>query len=62
MKAANVEVEPHWPALFAKAFTATGVKAKDLLVGAAAGAPAGAPVAAAPAAPAAGFLLFFFFF
>ena len=52
LKAANVEVEPHWPALFAKAFTATGAKPKDLLVGAASGAHAAAPVAAA--APAAG--------
>ena len=55
LKAANVEVEPHWPALFAKAFTATGAKPKDLLVGAASGAHAAAPVAAAAAAaPAAG--------
>ena len=57
LKAANVEVEPYWPGLFAKALE--GVNVKDLItnigsgVGAApaAGGAAAAPVAAAAAAP-----------
>lgn len=58
-----MEVEPHWPALFAKAFTASGAKPKDLLVGAAASGAAGAHVAAAPAAaPAAGSFINLFSF
>lgn len=58
LKAANVDVEPYWPGLFAKALE--GVNVKDLItkIGsgagaapAAAAAPAGgAPAAAAPAA------------
>lgn len=56
MKAANVEVEPYWPSLFAKALD--GINVKDLItsigsgVGAAPAAGAAAPAAAA-AAPAA---------
>ncbi|EEB12244.1 acidic ribosomal protein P1, putative [Pediculus humanus corporis] len=57
LKAANVDIEPYWPGLFAKALE--GVSIKDLItnVGASAGAaPAAAGVAAAeaPAAAAAG--------
>jgi len=50
LKAANVQFEPIWPTLFAKALT--GVNVKDLItkVGSAA---AAAPAAAAAAAPAA---------
>jgi large subunit ribosomal protein LP1 len=51
LKAANYEVEPYWPGLFANALE--GVKVKDLIsnIGAGAAAPAAAaPVAAAPAA------------
>lgn len=55
LKAANVEVEPYWPGLFAKALE--GVNVKDLItnIGSGAGAaPAGAAApAAAEAAPAA---------
>ena len=49
LKAANVDVEPIWPSLFAKALT--GINIKDLItnVGSAA---AAAPAAAAPAAAA----------
>uniref|UniRef100_T1GDU0 Large ribosomal subunit protein P1 n=1 Tax=Megaselia scalaris TaxID=36166 RepID=T1GDU0_MEGSC len=54
LKAANVDVEPYWPGLFAKALE--GVNVKDLItnigsgVGAAPAAAAGAPAAgAAPA-------------
>lgn len=56
MKAANVDVEPYWPGLFAKALE--GVNVKDLItnigsgVGAAPAAGA-APSAAAAVAPAA---------
>ena len=57
LKAANVDVEPYWPGLFAKALE--GVNIKDLItkigsgVGAApAAAAAAAPAAAAPAAAA----------
>lgn len=56
LKAANVDVEPYWPGLFAKALE--GVNVKDLItnigsgVGAAGPAAAGAPAAAAAAAPA----------
>jgi len=54
LKAANVQFEPIWPTLFARAVT--GVNVKDLLTkvgSAAAAAPAAAPAAAAAAAPAA---------
>jgi large subunit ribosomal protein LP1 len=50
LKAANVQFEPIWPTLFAKALT--GVNVKDLVtkVGSAAPAAPAAPAAAAPAA------------
>lgn len=54
MKAANVEVEPYWPGLFAKALE--GVNIKELItnigsgVGAAPVGAAAAPAADAPAA------------
>jgi len=51
LKAANVQFEPIWPTLFAKALT--GVNVKDLITkvgSAAASAPAGPAAAAAPAA------------
>ncbi|XP_050513337.1 60S acidic ribosomal protein P1 [Diabrotica virgifera virgifera] len=55
LKAANVEVEPYWPGLFAKALE--GVNIKDLITnigsGVGGGAPAGGASAAAPAAAAA---------
>lgn len=57
MKAANVDVEPYWPGLFAKALE--GINVKDLItnigsgVGAAPASAAAAPAAAAAAAPAA---------
>jgi large subunit ribosomal protein LP1 len=54
LKAANVQFEPIWPTLFARAVT--GVNVKDLLTkigSAAAAAPAAAPAAAAASAPAA---------
>lgn len=55
LKAANVDVEPYWPGLFAKALE--GVNIKDLITNIGSGvgaAPAGgaAPAAAAPAAAA----------
>lgn len=53
LKAANVDVEPYWPGLFAKALE--GVNVKDLITNIGSGvgaAPAGAAVAAAPAAAA----------
>lgn len=56
MKAANVEVEPYWPGLFAKALE--GVNIKELItkigsgVGAAPAGGAAAPAAGAPAAAA----------
>lgn len=46
MKAANVEVEPYWPGLFAKALE--GVNVKDLITNIGSGV-GGAPAAAAPA-------------
>lgn len=46
MKAANVDVEPYWPSLFAKALE--GVNVKDLITNIGSGAGAGA--AAAPGA------------
>ncbi|EDS34738.1 acidic ribosomal protein P1 [Culex quinquefasciatus] len=56
LKAANVDIEPYWPGLFAKALE--GINVKDLItnigsgVGSGGGAPAagGAAAAAAPAA------------
>lgn len=50
LKAANVDVEPYWPGLFAKALE--GVNVKDLITNIGSGAGA-APAAAAPAAAAA---------
>ncbi|CAD7079755.1 unnamed protein product [Hermetia illucens] len=55
LKAANVDVEPYWPGLFAKALE--GINVKDLItsigsgVGAAPAGGAAAPAAAAAAAP-----------
>lgn len=51
MKAANVDVEPYWPGLFAKALE--GVNVKDLItnIGSGVGAAPAAPAAAAAAAP-----------
>ncbi|CAG9840060.1 unnamed protein product [Diabrotica balteata] len=55
LKAANVEVEPYWPGLFAKALE--GINIKDLITnigsGVGGGASAGGASAAAPAAAAA---------
>lgn len=54
LKAANVDVEPYWPGLFAKALE--GVNAKDLITSLGSGVgsgPAGGAPAAAAAAPAA---------
>jgi len=54
LKAANVDVEPYWPGLFAKALE--GVNVRDLITNIGSGvgaAPAGAAPAAAAAAPAA---------
>ena len=53
LKAANYEVEPYWPGLFANALE--GVKVRDLItnIGSGAAAPAAAAPAAAAAAPAA---------
>lgn len=54
LKAANVEVEPYWPGLFAKALE--GINVKDLItnIGSGAGAaPAAGGAAPAGAAPAA---------
>ncbi|XP_072397883.1 large ribosomal subunit protein P1 [Diabrotica undecimpunctata] len=55
LKAANVEVEPYWPGLFAKALE--GINIKDLITNIGSGvggaAPAGGASAAAPAAAAA---------
>lgn len=54
LKAANVEVEPYWPGLFAKALETTNIRDLITSIGSGAGAPAAAPSgAAAPAAAAA---------
>jgi large subunit ribosomal protein LP1 len=56
LKAANVEVEPYWPGLFAKALESCNVKELITNIGSGVGAaPAAtaAPAAAAAAAPAA---------
>lgn len=53
LKAANVDVEPFWPGLFAKAVESINLKDLVSNVGAGAGAPAAAAGAAAVAAPAA---------
>ena len=50
LKAANVNVEPIWPTLFAKALGSVNIRDLITSVGSAA---ASAPAAAAPAAPAA---------
>ncbi|XP_025418777.1 60S acidic ribosomal protein P1 [Sipha flava] len=50
LKAANVEVEPYWPGLFAKALETANVKDLITNIGAAVGAaPAAGAAAAAPA-------------
>ncbi|XP_073822339.1 ribosomal protein LP1 [Musca autumnalis] len=51
LKAANVEVEPYWPGLFAKALE--GVNVKDLITNIGSGAGAAPAAAAAPAGGAA---------
>ncbi|XP_073841727.1 large ribosomal subunit protein P1-like [Musca autumnalis] len=51
LKAANVEVEPYWPGLFAKALE--GVNVKDLITNIGSGAGAAPAAAAAPASGAA---------
>ncbi|XP_055339706.1 60S acidic ribosomal protein P1-like [Paramacrobiotus metropolitanus] len=50
LKAANVEVEPYWPDLFARSLE--GVSLKELISSFGSAAPAAAPAAAAPAAAA----------
>ncbi|CAO4359901.1 Protein CBR-RLA-1 [Caenorhabditis briggsae] len=52
LKAANVEFEPFWPGLFAKALE--GVDVKNLITSVSSGAGSGPAPAAAAAAPAAG--------
>ncbi|CAI6351085.1 unnamed protein product [Macrosiphum euphorbiae] len=53
LKAANVEVEPYWPGLFAKALETANVKDLITNIGSAVGAvPAAGAAAAAPAAEA----------
>lgn len=51
MKAANVDVEPYWPGLFAKALE--GCNVKDLITNIGSGVGAAGPAAAGPAAAAA---------
>lgn len=55
LKAANVDVEPYWPGLFAKALEGVDVKGLITNVGSGVGSGPAAPAAgkAAPAAPAA---------
>ncbi len=50
MKAANYEVEPYWPGLFANALE--GVNVRDLITNIGSGVGSGAAAAAAPAAAA----------
>ncbi|CAI2307610.1 unnamed protein product [Caenorhabditis sp. 36 PRJEB53466] len=52
LKAANVEFEPYWPGLFAKALE--GVDVKNLITSVSSGAGSGPAPAAAAAAPASG--------
>ncbi|XP_063700041.1 large ribosomal subunit protein P1 [Culicoides brevitarsis] len=52
LKAANVDVEPYWPGLFAKALE--GCNVKELITNIGSGVGAAAPAAAAPAAAAGG--------
>ncbi|XP_070496375.1 large ribosomal subunit protein P1 [Chironomus tepperi] len=52
LKAANVDVEPYWPGLFAKALDGIDVKSLITNIGAGAGS-GGAPSGAAPASAAA---------
>ncbi|CRL00760.1 CLUMA_CG014015, isoform A [Clunio marinus] len=54
LKAANVEVEPYWPSLFAKALEGVDIKNLITNIGSGVGsAPAGGAATAAAAAPAA---------
>lgn len=53
LKAANVDVEPYWPGLFAKALEGLDLKALITNVGSGVGAAAG-PAVASPAAASAG--------
>ncbi|XP_053663208.1 60S acidic ribosomal protein P1 [Anopheles marshallii] len=56
LKAANVEIEPYWPGLFAKALEGIDVKSLITSIGSGVGSGGGAPAAAAAggaAAPAA---------
>lgn len=53
MKAANVDVEPYWPGLFAKALEGIDVKGLITNIGSGAGAASGGAAAAVTAAPAA---------
>ena len=52
LKAANVQVEPIWPSLFARALSNINVRDLITKVGSTAGAASGAPASAATAAPA----------
>ncbi|VVC29253.1 Ribosomal protein L12 family,Trypanosoma cruzi ribosomal protein P2-like [Cinara cedri] len=53
LKAANVEVEPYWPGLFAKALETTSIKDLITSIGSSVGAaPAAGAAAAAPASEA----------
>ncbi|KAK4326119.1 hypothetical protein Pmani_003332 [Petrolisthes manimaculis] len=53
LKAANVNVEPYWPGMFAKAAAGLDLKAMVSNIGAGVGMGGGAPAAGAPAAAAA---------
>ncbi|XP_051160321.1 60S acidic ribosomal protein P1 [Leptopilina boulardi] len=54
LKAANVDVEPYWPGLFAKALEGVNVKELITNIGSGVGAAPAAGAAAAPAAAAGG--------